>query len=55
MGCHQTIGMKTGLKAWNAFLKQQEKTRPGCGIEEDLLAAIAVQNNVINGAGISLM
>ena len=52
MGCHQTIGMNTGLEACNAFLKQQEKARLVCGIEEDVLAAIAAQNNVMNGAGI---
>jgi len=49
---HQAKGMGPILEAFNTFLKQQKKTPTVSRIEEDILAAIATKNDVINGPGI---
>lgn len=49
---HETEGMDAIPETLYAFLQQQKKPRTVTRIEEDVLAAIATKNDVINGAGI---
>jgi hypothetical protein len=49
---HETEGMDATPEALNAFLEQKEKPRAVTRIEEDILAAIAEKNDLINGARI---
>lgn len=49
---HEAEGMDAIPETLNAFLDQQEKPRAVTVIEEDVLAAIAAKDDVINGAGI---
>jgi hypothetical protein len=49
---HEAKGMDAIPEALDAFLHQQEEPRTVTRIEEDVLAAIPTQNDVINGAGI---
>jgi len=48
---HETEGMDAIPETFDAFLEQQEKPRAVTRIEEDVLAAIAAKNDMINGAG----
>jgi hypothetical protein len=48
---HETEGMDAIPETLDAFLEQQEKPRAVTRIEEDVLAAIAAKNDMINGAG----
>lgn len=48
---HEAEGMDAIPETLDAFLEQQEKSRAVTRIEEDVLAAVAAKNDMINGAG----